>query len=353
MLFPKSLIKRLIFLFLLVVLSTNIMGFPAIVGVSFSSRLLDMFGKQVNAQEGTLALTSTENSQTMALLIAPSALSQGHKIGVESIATIGGVALLAEARPAGSLVGVDGVSSSVDQISIYIVHGGDTLGSIAKMFDVSKNTILWANDIKGGRVSVGDRLVILPISGIRRVVQKGDTISSIAKKYKASKEEIAQFNDVPVDSVLDIGDVVIVPDGVLDNGSNKEKNYKKNGVTDTLQGKNLDNYFTRPILGGRKTQGIHGHNGVDLASAFGTPVMAAASGTVIVSKTSGYNGGYGNFIVINHPNGTQTLYAHLSANLVSDGVSVVQGEVIAQMGDTGNSTGNHVHFEIHGARNPF
>jgi murein DD-endopeptidase MepM/ murein hydrolase activator NlpD len=81
--------------------------------------------------------------------------------------------------------------------------------------------------------------------------------------------------------------------------------------------------------------------------------MASASGKVIVAKSGGWNGGYGSYVVISHPNGTQTLYGHLSAVTVSVGDEVSQGQTIGRMGSTGKSTGVHLHFEIRGARNPF
>ena len=112
-------------------------------------------------------------------------------------------------------------------------------------------------------------------------------------------------------------------------------------------------YYRRPIDGGRKTQGIHGNNGVDLANSCGTPMRASASGRVIVAKSSGWNTGYGKYIVISHPNNTQTLYGHMQAVYVTVGRVVEQGEIIGELGTTGRSTGCHVHFEIRGARNPF
>ena len=109
----------------------------------------------------------------------------------------------------------------------------------------------------------------------------------------------------------------------------------------------------RPIIGGRRTQGLHGYNGVDLGVSYGSPIYAAAPGTVIISRNGGWNGGYGKYIVVSHPNGTQTLYAHNSDNVVFAGANVIRGQVIGFVGSTGKSTGPHLHFEVRGARNPF
>jgi murein DD-endopeptidase MepM/ murein hydrolase activator NlpD len=111
--------------------------------------------------------------------------------------------------------------------------------------------------------------------------------------------------------------------------------------------------FMHPAPGSVKTQGVHGYNAVDLAGALGSTVRAAAAGEVIVSKRSGWNGGYGQYVVIRHGDGTQTLYAHLSSNSVGVGAYVSAGETIGGMGNTGRSTGTHLHFEVRGTRNPF
>ena len=108
-----------------------------------------------------------------------------------------------------------------------------------------------------------------------------------------------------------------------------------------------------PLPSAVRTQGIHGYNAVDLAAPFGTPIVAAASGRVIVSRSGGWNGGYGTYVVIDHPDGTQTLYAHMSRVAVWQGAQVVAGQVIGYVGSTGRSTGPHVHFEVRGAVNPF
>ena len=88
----------------------------------------------------------------------------------------------------------------------------------------------------------------------------------------------------------------------------------------------------------------HTHTGLDIAAPKGTPIKAASSGTVTYSGNA--NDGYGNYVVISHGNGVQTVYAHCSRLLVSKGQHVSQGEVIAKVGSTGNSTGNHLHLEI-------
>ena len=112
-------------------------------------------------------------------------------------------------------------------------------------------------------------------------------------------------------------------------------------------------YFVRPIIGGIKTQGIHGQNAVDIGAPVGTPILASAGGTILVGKNSGYNGGYGRMIIVSHPNGTQTVYGHMNSVYVNAGQTVSQGEQIGESGNSGKSTGPHLHFEVRGAENPF
>lgn len=111
--------------------------------------------------------------------------------------------------------------------------------------------------------------------------------------------------------------------------------------------------YLRPVVGGYKSQGVHGNNGVDLAHYCGTPVLAAAPGIVHSARPKGWNGGYGRVVTIDHPNGKRSLYAHLSRVTVQPGQVVRQGMEIGRVGSSGNSTGCHLHFEIRGGRNPF
>ncbi len=237
------------------------------------------------------------------------------------------------------------------EISVYTVREGDSLSMIAEMFDVTTNTILWANDLPNAKaIKPGQTLVILPVAGIRHVVKSGDTIASIAKKYEGNADEILSYNQLEAGVDLSVGATVIVPGGALHSAPAKVTASTKGGSGTKSSG---GGGFSHPAPGTIKTQGIHGYNAVDFAGAVGTAIRAAAGGEVIVSKSSGWNGGYGQYIVVRHPNGSQTLYAHLSANNVGVGAYVEAGQVIGAMGNTGKSTGPHLHFEVRGARNPF
>ncbi len=260
-----------------------------------------------------------------------------------------GNALMAEIGPAGTLSEIQEPVNT--QISIYVVRSGDTLSEIAGMFDVSVNTILWANGLtKNSAIREGQTLVILPISGIKHIVKKGETIKGIVQKYKVDLDEVLQYNDITLSTALKEGDIILVPDAEIEASVNSTSS----GTTPGKKPPTYAGYYMRPIVGGKKSQGIHGHNGVDLAAPVGTPIYASAGGTVIaVMNNGGWNGGYGNYVIISHNNGTQTLYAHNSVNLVSRGQTVKKGDVVAKIGMTGKTTGPHVHFEIRGAKNPF
>lgn len=271
--------------------------------------------------------------------------------GGGDITIAGGVALVPEIGPSGTLADIEVARPGADQISIYVVREGDTVGQIAELFGVSANTVRWANDLRGSTIRPGQTLVILPVSGIRHTVLKGETLASVVKKYKGDLEEVLEFNDLSEGATVAVGDVIIIPYGEAPQVVAPVSSSRS--VATGSGGPTLDGYFLRPLVGGKRSQGIHGYNGIDIAAPTGTAVLASASGEVIVSRSFGYNGGYGQYIVIKHDNGTQTLYAHLSENFIYAGARVVQGQVIGSVGNTGRSTGPHLHFEVRGARNPF
>lgn len=269
-------------------------------------------------------------------------------------AVVGDAALYAEAGPSGTMADTVEEGGEYGQISLYVVREGDSYASIAEMFGVSVNTILWANNLsKGTALKVGQELVILPVSGVKHAVVKGDTLASIAKKYKGDIDEIARYNGLESSARLAIGDTVIVPDGEFQAPTPPRATAASGTKLRGTSGPTYAGYYVAPLAGYRKTQGLHGYNGVDIASYHGAPVMAAAEGDVIIARQGGYNGGYGSYVVIKHPNGTQTLYAHLSSVSVSSGQHVAQGQLIGAQGNSGRSTGSHLHFEVRGAKNPF
>jgi len=237
-----------------------------------------------------------------------------------------------------------------DTISVYEVHQDDTLDSVAKLFNISKNTIIWANDLKSSKLQTGQVLIIFPITGIQYLVKGSESIKDIAKKYKADTYEIFAFNNISESLKLKKGDIIFIP--------NVEEYYQINSDSKNVSKPKYANnilvgYFMKPVSGCVKTQERHGYNGVDLGCKIGTLVIASASGKVIIAKGSGYNGGYGRMVAISHSNKTQTVYAHLSKLNVEVGDNVIQGQIIGSTGNTGRSTGPHIHFEVRGSKNPF
>jgi len=293
------------------------------------------------------------NSQNIPLL--ESSLSYNSPIpkGGGDTTIVNNDSLMADSGPLGTIADIEDAESNNGQINIYVVREGDNISQIAKMFNVSVNTIIWSNDIsRGDSIKPGQTLIILPVSGVKYEIRKGDTLKSIAKKFNSDAEEIMQYNDIYLDSQLAVGATIIIPNGEIA-PTPAQKMTGKSTARGT-NGPSYAGYYIRPLNGGYKSQGLHGYNGVDLADSCGTPIFASAAGDVIRSKSDNrYNGGYGNNVIVSHNNGTQTLYAHLLSAVVSTGWHVAQGQLIGYVGSTGRSTGCHLHFEIRGAKNPF
>ena len=332
------------------ILAVGIVFSPFLASASFFSTMSGFFstpGKEIIV---------VNNSQNMALLQAATNIDPNPAQGGADISVVDQNALEGEV----SLTGGNEIDTPTsDQISIYEVHAGDTLASISKMFNVSVNTIRWANDIKKGSVSEGDILTILPITGIKYSVKSGDSIASIAKKYKADVADITRFNNVDESGLLSVGTTIIIPDAEQE-AAPVSVPAKKKTIAGTVGnvGKVVTNllksgFLQRPLKSGIKTQGIHGHNGIDIGVSVGAEIFASADGKVLIAKGDGYNGGYGGYVVIQHTNGVQTLYAHLSGVNVSAGSQVTQGQIIGHSGNSGKSTGPHLHYEVRGAVNPF
>jgi murein DD-endopeptidase MepM/ murein hydrolase activator NlpD len=230
------------------------------------------------------------------------------------------------------------------QISTYVVQDDDTLSGIADMFDISVDTIRQANRLSGNTIRPGQSLVILPVSGVLYTVQSNDSLQKISQKYNVSIDDIMAYNGLSTaSSTIIVGDQIIVPHGkpsVSETASFLSRQKSRAPSFEPLldavwNWPSYPNYFVCPVPGAYLSQGLHGHNAVDLAIAYGTPIRASAAGIVIVSKSA------------------ETLYAHLSRTKVSVGQEVAQGQTIGLIGMTGMTTGPHTHFEIRGAFNPF
>ncbi len=326
---------------------------------------------------------SLDNSQTMDLLqanVSSISIIQDKKdnkkdgkqsdsvVDKDTDVNIADNAILPATGPLGVSDGKEVLDPATSETSIYVVRRGDSIAQIAEMYGVSVNTVLYANDLKkSSKLKEGDVLIILPISGLEHVVAKGQTLKSIAKLYKTDITDIAFYNGIAQDSKLAVGDKLMIPGGeMMDEGGDKPApNLNTAPVRDQnyyalhpLQ--NLFGYFVNPVPAGHKTQGLHGpgNRGIDIGAPTGTNIYASGPGIVISTKTGcklgakNCGGGYGNMVIVQHSNGTKTLYAHMSKVVARTRDQVNRGEIIGYVGSTGRSTGPHIHFEVFSARNP-
>ncbi len=237
-----------------------------------------------------------------------------------------------------------------DKVLQYTVLPGDTVSGIADKFGISIDTVRWANNLTStGDIKPGQQLDILPVTGIVHKVTRGETIYSIAKTYDANPQAIVDF---PFNTFADnetfalsVGQDLIVPDGKMPNVIPWSPTAYVQQVTPNAGTVSATGQFVWPISGIITQRFSWYHPAVDIATAFGTPVIAADSGRVIVAGWPD-NSGYGNRVMIDHGNGFVTLYAHLSKILVTVGQTVNRGDRIGLEGSTGRSTGPHLHFEI-------
>lgn len=239
---------------------------------------------------------------------------------------------------------------------IYEVQNGDTLSGIASHFDIKAQTILENNSISDpNRLKPGMKLSVLPVDGVLHTVKKGETLESIAKTYKVKKETVLAQNKLKNESI-EAEQTIIIPGGrkivprYIASRSSSDNRYNSAGygsVNATYQGAGSQSVI-KPAAGQITQYYRRGHYAIDIGNRNKGPILAAANGVVIKSQ-GGYNGGYGNMIIIDHGNGRQSLYAHNSALYVKPGDTVTQGQTIGWMGNTGRvygSTGIHLHFEL-------
>ena len=239
------------------------------------------------------------------------------------------------------------------EVITYIVQKGDNLLKIAAKFDLEQDTLMWANaalERNPDLLRPGQELVILPIDGVYHTVAKGDTLSKIAKKYEANVDDIVQceYNKLdPENPEIAVGDKLIIPGGIKPYISRFVSAYSGPVPQDAKRGTGVFEWPANGVLTDRfgfRTWSGRWHGGLDISGYRGADIVASDSGFVTFAGWS--KTGYGNLVIIDHRNGFETRYAHLSTILVSAGQSVGKGQLIALMGSTGRSTGPHLHFEI-------
>ncbi|MGB0757796.1 MAG: peptidoglycan DD-metalloendopeptidase family protein [Patescibacteria group bacterium] len=237
-------------------------------------------------------------------------------------------------------------------IEKYTVQGGDTVTSIAKQFNISVNSILWANNLSSfSIIRPGDTLNILPFSGIVHIIAEGDTIQTLAGKYQATENDIITTNNFDTDEVLAIGSQILIPGGVKPQPKPAPVTTPAATVsriareTTVPPPQDSDADLLWPANSHRINQYYHWrHRALDIDGSVGDPVYSSEDGVVEISGWN--NNGYGYYVVIDHGNGIKTLYAHNVENVVARGDKVSRGDLIAYIGSTGRSTGPHIHYEV-------
>ncbi|HAV15483.1 MAG TPA: hypothetical protein DCX25_04085 [Candidatus Pacebacteria bacterium] len=240
------------------------------------------------------------------------------------------------------------------EVITHEVKNGETVESIARLYNLKPTTILWLNKLneKKPLIKPGQQLKILPVDGVLHKVKKGETIYTIAKLYGLEDTQAQGVVDYPFNTftndetfALSVGQDLVIPDGMMPAGDLLPPSSVASVLTPNAGSVSPTGSFVWPASG-RITQDFRFyHKGTDIANRSGGNVLAADSGKVIVAGWID-NAGYGNRIIIDHGNGYSTLYAHLALIQVQVGQTVRRGDIIGQMGSTGRSTGTHLHFEI-------
>ena len=238
------------------------------------------------------------------------------------------------------------------EATTHIVQEGETIETISTRYDLGSSTVLWENNLSlSSKIKPGEELTILPVDGVRHKVKRGETIYSVGIKYGLDDTQVQVIVDYPFNEFLNdetfslaTGQFLVIPGGVKPNAPAPVRPAYVSYTADAGVVSGSGN-FVWPASG-RITQGYSFyHKAFDIASSGGGPILAADSGTVMIAGWVD-NSGYGNRVIIDHGNGYVTLYAHMSVSQVRPGQRVNRGDVVGQMGNTGRSTGTHLHFEI-------
>lgn len=219
------------------------------------------------------------------------------------------------------------------EIKMHRVRNGETLSKIAKQYGVSMETVCGSNNLNSyDLVTVGMELKIPNKDGVIYLVKPGEQIGTVVRKFRVPLEKVLAVNNVPNADFIRPNQRLFIPDA-------KPLNLIRGFLWPTYRKGVTSGYGWRnhPIFGGR-----HFHKGLDIYCQYGW-VRATKFGRVTYT---GWLGGYGRTVIISHPGGWKSLYGHLARISVRNGQYVKQGQVVAKGGNTGNSTGPHLHFEL-------
>lgn len=318
--------------------------------------------KAAVSADGVLAGATAELSDAMAYAFA-NPKDNGYENGILGMEFIESVEVFENYVDADRISDIDTqvaeVTKEKESNKIYVVEPGDCLSVIAMDHDTTVSSIVALNGFENSDVMIrdGQELIIAvpePDLKIRLTVGEvyeedytADPVIMENDSWYTTKEVVHQEGTT---GHRERNDVVVYENGVETNRTLLHENIMVESQAAVIErGTIIPPTYIKPISGGRYTSGFgrrwgRMHKGVDWACPVGTTVYASCGGTVIQAS---YNGGYGNNVVIQHPDGRMTRYAHNSKLLVHVGQHVEQGEPIALSGNTGRSTGPHVHFEIY------
>ncbi len=238
-----------------------------------------------------------------------------------------------------------GVGTDANSILLtYTVQSGDTLNRIGGKFEIAASTIYWANKTQlpnPDSLRPGQQLLIPPMDGLLVKVGATDSLDSLAAKYKVSALDITDANNLPDTGVV-LGQTLLIP-----GASGGPMPVSKTGTASSGGGSYNGGSFRWPVSGYNYISQYFwsGHHALDIAASEGTPVVAAAAGTVVLVGNRGYSGG-GNVVWIEENGKLYTTYNHLSAWNVKVGQKVSAGQRVGSVGHTGDATGPHLHFEV-------
>jgi murein DD-endopeptidase MepM/ murein hydrolase activator NlpD len=222
--------------------------------------------------------------------------------------------------------------------SAYTVQAGDTLSGIAQRFGLAMDTLISFNGIQDARaLRVGSKLTLPNANGLKYRVRRGDSLEAVARRFGVALNDLLDWNNLE-SSLIVPGQELFVPGARLSE-HDLDRVFGRLFILPT-RGRLSSSFGVRgdPFTGVSRF-----HNGLDLAGPVGTPVLAAMSGKV---SMVGFNPNYGRYVILSHAEGFQTLYGHLDGFRVRKGARVKQGELIGTMGNSGYSTGSHLHFSI-------